>query len=532
MPHQDLSAKELLQLHRQLCFQRAFPTSRTGYDDALKRLNEFEAKVSQLPRSERERLSNSGISGTHLNYRFSFPVAKWLAKTAPGAVSIDWPAVVNDEQVDDLLRCILEPSEDEYFDSGYATSRDWLDLARCGNEGTDFDWLLAQYPGGPAGSIWKTMYDAADLPLSLDLSASRHSRTLSFLPPRQISVRSDGMRRHPHTVKKEIHRPVTSIRKVSGRYGAQLVDLAMASLAVRHRETNHFNHANPDEVYVAGVGEGVSIVVFGLLPRHRYPLEHTTGYLIVSNGVAIGYGGASAIFQQLNTGINIFDEYRGSEASYLWVQVLRVYHSLVGCNRIIVNPYQFGSGNTEALKSGAFWFYYRLGFRPVMVETRALALHEARKKQADKSYRCSAKVLRELACGDMHLRLPGARQGNLFDEDWLATSAMLATRMLADSGRRRRRDAVASIARELAENLDLRSLNKWTSAERHSFEVMAPIVAAASPGSWPTDAKRDMRRLLRAKGGQRELQFAQLMSRNRHFFDALRRACCVADAIT
>ena len=81
------------------------------------------------------------------------------------------------------------------------------------------------------------------------------------------------------------------------------------------------------------------------------------GYLILSNGVPIGYGGASLLFKQVNTGLNIFYEFRGIEAAYLWVQLMRVYHSLVGYTRFIANAYKIEHENSEALKSGAFWFY-------------------------------------------------------------------------------------------------------------------------------------------------------------------------------
>ena len=33
--------------------------------------------------------------------------------------------------------------------------------------------------------------------------------------------------------------------------------------------------------------------------------------------------------------------------------------------RFVVEPSQFGGTNKEGLLSGAFWFYYRLGFRPI-----------------------------------------------------------------------------------------------------------------------------------------------------------------------
>ena len=90
--------------------------------------------------------------------------------------------------------------------------------------------------------------------------------------------------RVPH-VKREIQRPVKSVARLSKARGAEMIDVAMASLAARHRETYHFNFANPDEVYLADVDEGVSVAVFGLLPDQRFPLECTMGYLILANDV-------------------------------------------------------------------------------------------------------------------------------------------------------------------------------------------------------------------------------------------------------
>ncbi|MFO1316643.1 MAG: hypothetical protein U1F58_13655 [Burkholderiales bacterium] len=55
------------------------------------------------------------------------------------------------------------------------------------------------------------------------------------------------------------------------------------------------------------------------------------------------------------------------------LRILRAFHTLYGSGRFVVNPYQFGAGNAEAIASGAFWFYYRLGFRPAHALTRALA---------------------------------------------------------------------------------------------------------------------------------------------------------------
>ncbi len=333
------------------------------------------------------------------------------------------------------------------------------------------------------------------------------------------------MRKRPRSAKAAIEEPLTSIRKLSTHEGSRLVDVAIASLAVRHRETYHFNYANPKEVYLADAGEGVSIAVFGLRHEHRFPLECTMGFLILSNGVPIGYGGSSVLFRQTNNGVNIFDEYRGSEAAFLWVQVMRVYHQLVGCTRFIAHPYQFGADNDEALKSGAFWFYYRLGYRPVLAEVRDLAKREMAKLRKNTSYRSDIKTLRRLTGCDMHLTLSGARASDLFEERWLETSSMLAMESLGATGAETRSKAAEQLVTQVARDLDIRSLERWPSAERRGFRRIAPIVAAAAPASWSKDDKRTMRELLRAKGGNEEARYARLLSEHGKFLKMLKKAC-------
>jgi hypothetical protein len=517
--------RKLAREHGEWCFARAFPGSRVTRREADEALELVEQRVRSLSTSQRCDLEDSGIAGTVLRYRFSFDLARWLARTSPGAVSIDWADIEDTEPLDDLLRLLLQPSEDEYFDSGNATTREWITLASSGFRGTDFDWLMAQLGKSQLSPVWRQLYDAADVPLVWDLSGSRYSKSRNVYPVATIRRRSGGMRSRPQHVKREIQRPVKSVSRLTKAEGAAMIDVAMASLAVRHRETYHFNFANPDEVYVADVGEGVSVAVFGLLPTHRFPLECTMGYLVLANGAPIAYGGSSVVFKQVNTGVNVFDEYRGSEASFLWVQVMRVYHSLVGCTRYVANPYQFGEGNREALQSGAFWFYYNLGYRPVVPEIRALALAEVDKKRKNAAYRSGTRTLGELASCDMHLTLPGARQTEFFDEEWIATSSQLATEVLGRAGGGMRREAATRVMTLLANDIGIRSFESWSNDEKRAFAALAPIVAAAGPVSWDRDSKQKLRQLLRAKGGKRELDYARRLCSNDQFLKSLRAVC-------
>ena len=511
--------------HSELCFARAFPCSRSERLDAHRQLLQFDEILSALPKKQGADLVDTGIAGTKIHYCFSFEVARWLARSSPDAVTIDWSELTNSEPLDDLLRQLLEPLEDEYFDSGYADTKEWVELASAGYAGTDFDWLMAQLGQKSYESIWRQLYDAAEIPLAWDLTQSRYSISRNVFPTKSVVTREKGMRARPGKTRKEIQRPLASIPKLSKRDGGKMISVAMASLAARHRETYHFNFANPDEVYLADVGEGVAIAVFGLEAAHRFPLECTMGYLILSNGVPIGYGGASLLFKQVNTGINIFDDYRGSEAACLWVQVMRVYHSLVGCTRFVANAYQLGQDNSEALKSGAFWFYYHLGYRPVRPELRKLATGEMAKRRRNKSYRSGRQILKKLANGDMHLTLPGSRSAEFFDEEWLPTLSKLATRALGQINARTRRESLELLTKKVTRELRIRSLNSWTANERRSLKAIAPLIAASNPQSWPDSTKRVARKILRAKGGQHEMNFARLLCDDSQLLAYCRAAC-------
>ena len=45
-------------------------------------------------------------------------------------------------------------------------------------------------------------------------------------------------------------------------------------------------------------------------------------------------------------------------------------HHLFGARAFSIDPYQLGHDNREGLLSGAWWFYYKLGFRPYDPEVR------------------------------------------------------------------------------------------------------------------------------------------------------------------
>ena len=55
--------------------------------------------------------------------------------------------------------------------------------------------------------------------------------------------------------------------------------------------------------------------------------------------------------------------------------------------------------------------------------------------------------------------------------------------------------------------------------------ALAPIVASAGPVDWDSESKGQLRKLLRAKGGKGELDFARRLCADNRLLKSLQSAC-------
>src|SRR5205807_3538447 len=92
--------------------------------------------------------------------------------------------------------------------------------------------------------------------------------------------------------------------------------------------------------------------------------------------------------------------------AWIYARVLRLCRQLLDVTAISIDPYQIGYENEEGIESGAFWFYRKLGFRPVRPELMKLTLAEEKKIAQRTGYRTPARVLHKLAKGHMLFQLP------------------------------------------------------------------------------------------------------------------------------
>lgn len=504
---------ELEQLHEDLLFLCAFPGTAAVRRDARRLLATVGRRLRVLPSAARRRSDDSGIAGSTTHHVYPFPLARWLARRQE--VEIDWRSV-DHATLDAVVRTALTVAETEAFDSGEYGTREFVAMARPLAARSDLQWLVS-------AAVAEDAWDAAAATVVWKLDESAACVTHNMLRVASIAQRT-GLRRPHADVVADIASPLPGVELLSARRAAEVVRCARAALAARCREVDAFTYPNNHEVWWCNLGEGAALAVIGVAPEHRLTLETNTGYLLLANGVPIGYGGVTPLFRQANTGINIFDPFRGGEAAYLWTQMLRAFHTLYGSERFVINPYQFGAGNSEAIHSGAFWFYHRLGFRPVSASVRALAGREAERLAGDRKYRSDTRTLRMLTSCDLRLDLTAFDSADSFDETLLPRAGARAARQLSAAGTSRPR-AQQELVAALATELGIGDLPHWPRDERRGFALLAPIFANL-PGmaGWAADERQALAALLRAKGLPQERTFALRSTRARRAWHSLAAA--------
>ena len=198
-----------------------------------------------------------------------------------------------------------------------------------------------------------------------------------------------------------------NLRKLDRSQAQAVIDLARAALAVRYRELQGSTCADADHAFQADVGRGVQLFIWGLAKEWRLPLRAYYAGFTLKNGVPVNYFEAIGLFEWMEVGFNTFYAFREGETAWIYSKVLHLLNQLAGVTCFSVYPYQIGQDNEEAIKSGAFWFYRKLGFRPGRPDLSQLTLKEEQRMARDPKHRTSRKDAAQ-ACGRSHvLRVRG-----------------------------------------------------------------------------------------------------------------------------
>ena len=292
-------------------------------------------------------------------------------------------------------------------------------------------------------------------------------------------------------------------------------------MVTRARDLDNFIHADRRDVRIFEYEDGLSFACYGLTPERRLLLESVYGMLTLKNGVPIGYVLASGLFGSSEVMYNVFETFRGGESARIYGRVLSMARSLFGADTFAIDPFQLGHGNPEGQKSGAFWFYHKLGFRPVAPKILKLVREELRRLAAHPRERSSPATLHKLSAEYVFLHTAAARRDVLgrlsLGNIGLHISRLLAARVrrrarAGDSRMRPRGRARCSVCGRSAAGARASGL-PGNDGARSSLRSMR---WSAGP---PQD-RRALVRVVRAKGGRRESDFVRLFDGHRR----LRRA--------
>jgi hypothetical protein len=515
------SAAAVHRLHEALCFLRAYP------DDAelLAEVERLLAAFARRPdlRRHADALADSGIAGTPVVFPFFAETARWLAGRFPERLSVEWKETEEPERLERVLHLLALYAETPALDELALSVPEWVDRLKGPRE-TDAAFLVRRFSALPLDSFFReSLYESQGLVLRLAPGRETPSRTHAHVPRGPVVYQTGPLRRERPDLGVELERPPRAVAEVSPREGRRLVDLAREAMVTRSRDLDAFAYGDARDVRVVDCGDGLELVVIGLVPERRLLLEAVYGFLTLKNGVPIGYVLNSALFGSAEIAYNVFETWRGAEAAWVYGRVLATVRLLFGARSFTIYPYQLGDGNDEALESGAWWFYQKLGFRPRDPATRRLMRSELRKMRRRPAHRSSLAVLRRLARENVYLFHERERDDVIgllpLENVGLAVVDGLARRFGADRER-----AARVLAREAAETLGLGSLGSLSPAQRLWWRRWAPLVAVL-PGvrGWTRDERRALGRVVLAKGGRRESDFVALFDAHRRLRAAVRR---------
>jgi hypothetical protein len=512
-------AEALIRFHDSLLFLRAFPQSRKVAHLADELLNGIVHQVETLQASDAdlERFDDeqfSRIAGTTISDDFTYDVARWLARRYPQQLGVEWNFAEQGRQMGVTLPRFLALLADDSLVEADTPFLDWMANA-AGSGEKILPWLLQRVADTSLTSLERTsLYDSLAINVSWKLGNSAASRTHARgKVSRMFYHRQPLLRRSQVSLAGELSSPPLPVRRLSRRQGEDVLDMTRTVLTVRYRELYGTTRGDPNHVFAADVGRGVQIFLWGLPPERRLPLRAYHAGLTLKNGVPINYIEGISLFEWMEVGFNTFYAFRDGETAWIYAKVLHFLHQLTRVTCFSVYPYQLGHENEEAIKSGAFWFYRKLGFRPGRPELLAITRKEEARMARDPAHRTSARILRQLAAEHVFYEFgreaPGQWDTFSTRSIGLAVQQRMAKRFGGDPDKLRRAATEA-----LAQNLQV-EIGRWSPLERTAFDSFASVLSLTPElRQWSNPQKQVLVGIIRAKVSADESEYLRLLQQH------------------
>lgn len=403
-------AKLISDYHQTLIFLISYAENTAVEKAAKDELNRLCDSVLCLSPSKQASLERSGIAFTETQGTFSLVIMKWLTEQFPEEVSIhsfDESGVHPKE----ILKHGLQAMEFELAGDESLNKLKWLQKASGFKKNSEiFRWLVIQMDSLPFSSPLKEqLFESLKLFIRIKPVNPQLSRTFGNIGVSQHFYHNNGLLKR-FDERALIHKKLPAVKNLTAAAKQNIQSTARIALILLNRETDPVTHGMSDDIRYYELEHGLSIALFSMTPEMRLPIESYIGFMMFKNGYPMSYGGAWLFGKRSLIGINIFEAFRGGESAFVFAQLLRTYKQAFGADYFEVEPYQFGKNNPEGLRSGAFWFYYRFGFRPLNKELNVLAEQEHQKIISQKAYRTSIEVLKKFTKSNLGVNFGSATE--------------------------------------------------------------------------------------------------------------------------
>jgi hypothetical protein len=497
-------------LHEVLSFLHAYPDDRRVHAQVERMLEAFSGR-SDLRRFADD-LADTGIAGTPTHYSFGWHMVRWLQAKWPGSLSVDWELFEKGSELWGLLYGLLPFTESLALDEADLDVRELLEFLKGPGE-TDADFLIGRVADSLGNDETREIvYEDMNVPCILSSGEGTPSRTGARYRTSRVVFQNrplNGTR--PDVVQASATEP-DAVRSLSVREARKIIDMARSAMVARSRDLYAFEHADESDVRLVDFGDGLQFAAIGMRPDSRLVLDTVYGFLTLKNGVPIGYVLTRSYADSTEVAYNVFETFRGGESGQIYGKVLAMTRHLFGARVFAVEPYQLGHENDEGLDSGAWWFYYKLGFRPKDPGVKKLVRSELARMRRSPRHRSSHATLNELSSVYMFYELePTLSDGRgvlSLEHIGLHVSKYLGQRFGADRDR-----ATVVCEREAAQLLGLRSFRGFTDDERMVWRRWSPLVLVL-PGvrRWSAVEKNALVEVAKAKGGRQESEFLPLFA--------------------
>lgn len=505
--------RELELLQATLDFLRAYPDDVPVRRACQRVVARLRAWVESSPRlAESARLENSGLPGTLNTYAYSFATLAALVQRFPRNLEIDWDQVDDEERLTSTLELLLSGVENESMEDVQMWWGEWAHEVRPRRNKTDLAFILSLFQRSAYSTLEQAnLYDSLSLPIRYRLDTPESARCEVELPVARIAYQKREVARERFALAPLIRQPLPRQRALGVAAGRRVIDVARRALTSRNLEIHPLLFANPRDVILFAAQRGIQVALVGVLPEHRGTLAALYFFLVLKNGVPVAYGPASPFLGGCEMGINLFPEFRGGEIRYIYSQVMRLLHHLLGVDYFYLTSYGMGEGNEEALRSGAFWFYRHMGFSASNPAVEALARSEEERMRAEPGYRCGIRVLRRLSKTEAYLDLSNGRCARFpFGRLGLAVSQFIARRFDGD-----RMGATRHCTQDVLRVLGSSSA-RWSDDEQRALREMS-LVLCMLPGlpDWSRNEKNALERIIRGKAARSEARACVGMKKHR-----------------